>query len=116
MGVPMLAVPLDDFFRLCASGRTGKAGSLQGQVSSDDVTVLSLLSAADARSMRLQGCSPEWTYDSLLLLSAWAVRRQISDELGLGFGGVDETRTFRRPSLEPVIDLAPIIVQPGRQA
>lgn len=94
IGVPMLAVPLDDFFRLCANRQTGDVASGQDKGSSIGVLVLSLLRAADERWMRLQGRRPTWASNSLLLLAAWAVRRQIADELGLRFGAADETKDF----------------------
>lgn len=85
-GALMLAVPLDDFFGLCAARRTDEAGRGGNGRTRDDAAVLSLLRAADQSRLRLDRSRPDWTPGSLLLLSAWAVRRQIAGELGLRFG------------------------------
>lgn len=91
----MLAVPLDDFFTLCAIRRTGGSGQDERGPVRDDADVLALLHAADERWMRLQDRSAVWTPGSLLLLSAWSVRRQIVGELGLRFGSVGRFRSCR---------------------
>lgn len=85
---PMLAVPLDDFFRLCTNQRTSKSSRFENRSMGDDVVVLSLLQAVDERRMPLEAFNSAWTPKSLLLLSAWAVRRQIAGEMGLRFGPV----------------------------
>lgn len=96
VGALMLAVPLDDFFRLCTIRRAGVSGLGKNFSMPNDAVVLSLLHDADERRMRLEGFNSEWTSKSLLLLSAWAVRRQIADEIGLRFGPVGGFRNYRR--------------------
>lgn len=91
INVPMLAVPLDDFFWLCAHRQADEKASGQDRSSSIGTLVLSLLQAADDQWMLLCKHHQTWTSNSLLLLAAWAVRRQIAEELGLRFNAARKT-------------------------
>ena len=89
-GGTMLAVPFDDFFRLisdfCACSRLpAEAG---GRIlKSDEVTLLTLLHAHTLRPRQPhQPAAPTEALSPLLLVAAWAVRRQLAAELGLRFG------------------------------
>lgn len=85
VGALMIALPLDDFFSLCVMRGMRKVGSSEDEATPDGMLVLSLLHAADKRWMWRKGSPSEWNSESLLMLSAWAVRRQFADDLGLSF-------------------------------
>lgn len=103
-GGAMLAVPMDDLFRLisdfCAcAGPGGEAGYVLG---SDEVTLLTLLHAGIEPDPRFRRAQPGSTLVALLIIGGWAVRRQMAVEFGLTFRSraqADLRRTGDAPGL-----------------
>lgn len=87
-GGAMLAVSFDAFFRLIAAPCVCTCDTTEAKVNvlaEDEAAVLELLHAAAVppkhHEIQTERCSA-----SVVLLAAWAVRRQLASELGLAFG------------------------------
>lgn len=91
VGGAMLAVPLDDLFRLvedfCACARSATEPG-DRFLASDEVTLLTLLHTSIEPDVRLRRAQPGPTLTSLLLIASWAVRREMAAELGLRFRSI----------------------------
>lgn len=84
----MLAVSFDAFFKLIAAPCVSRCDTTETEVNvlaEEEATVLELLHAA-AFPPKHHEMQTERYSVSLVLLAAWAVRRQLATELGLAFG------------------------------